>query len=128
MTEATPEQVVAFMTNTMKSTPEQQIEWLTTVLAQQLAEIERLKADKAGWEVEGFIDRLTRRDDSNAERLVLEAVSHLRAFSRDCDTLRESNQGLRAEVERLNRYAERLRANAERDANEIERLQRSHDE
>jgi hypothetical protein len=43
---------------------------------------------KAGWEVEGFIERLTRRDDSNSERLVLEAVSHLRAFSRDCDALR----------------------------------------
>ena len=65
------------------------------------AEIERLKADKAGWEVEGFIDRLTRRNDANSERLVAEAISHLRGFSRDCDALRESNQELRAEIERL---------------------------
>lgn len=56
---------------------------------------------KAGWEVEGFIDRLTRRDDVNSERLVAEAISHLRGFSRDCDALRESNQELRAEIERL---------------------------
>jgi hypothetical protein len=45
---------------------------------------------KAGWEVEGFIERLTRRDDGNSERLVLEAISHLRAFSRDCDALRDA--------------------------------------
>lgn len=65
------------------------------------AEIERLKESKVGWEVEGFIDRLTRRDDTNSKRLVLEAISHLRAFSRDCDTLREDNRELRATVERL---------------------------
>jgi DNA repair ATPase RecN len=58
-------------------------------------------ADKAGWEVEGFIDRLTRRDDTNSERLVLEAISHLRAFSRDCDALRESNREAADEIERL---------------------------
>ncbi len=56
---------------------------------------------KAGWEVEGFIDRLTRRDNSNSERLVLEAISHLRAFSRDCDSLRESNRETAAENEQL---------------------------
>jgi hypothetical protein len=61
----------------------------------------------AGWEVEGFIDCLTRRDDTNSERLVLEAISHLRGFSRDCDGLRESNGVLRAEVSRLT--AERAR-------------------
>ena len=32
---------------------------------------------KAGWEVEGFINRLTRRDDTNSERLVLEALEAL---------------------------------------------------
>jgi FtsZ-binding cell division protein ZapB len=53
--------------------------------------------EKAGWEVEGFIDRLTRRDDSNSERLVLEAIRHLRGFSRDCDALRESNARLTQE-------------------------------
>jgi hypothetical protein len=58
-------------------------------------------SEQAGWEVEGFIDRLTRRDDTNSERLVLESVSHLRAFSRDCDALRDDNRELRAEVERL---------------------------
>jgi hypothetical protein len=52
----------------------------------------------AGWEVEGFIDRLTKRDDSNSERLVLEAISYLRAFSRDCDALRAENERLRAEL------------------------------
>jgi hypothetical protein len=71
--------------------------------------------DKVGWEVEGFINRLTQRDDTNSERLVLEAVSHLRAFSRDCDALREgrdtmgdlwasakeANEQLRAENKRL---------------------------
>lgn len=53
--------------------------------------------EAAGWEVEGFIDRLTRRDDSNSERLVLEAIRHLRAFSRDCDALREGNARLTQE-------------------------------
>lgn len=56
--------------------------------------------EKAGWEVEGFINRLTKRDDTNSERLVLEAVSYLRAFSRDCDGLRKTNAELRAEIER----------------------------
>lgn len=56
---------------------------------------------RAGWEVEGFIDRLTRRDDSNSERLVLEAISHLRGFSRDCDALREANARLRREKAEL---------------------------
>lgn len=59
------------------------------------------KRDSAGWEVEGFIDRLTRRDDTNSERLVLEAISHLRAFSRDCDALRDNNRGLRERIEFL---------------------------
>lgn len=77
---------------------------LRALLFEREAEIERLKADKAdkvGWEVEGFIDRLTRRDDSNSERLVLEAISHLRGFSRDCDAMREDNQELRVKVEQL---------------------------
>jgi len=52
----------------------------------------------AGWEVEGFISRLTKRDNMNSERLVLEAISHLRGFSRDCDGLRE--RATRAEAER----------------------------
>lgn len=52
----------------------------------------------AGWEVEGFIRRLTARDNTNSERLVLEAISHLRAFSRDCDALRENNQKLQSRV------------------------------
>lgn len=64
--------------------------------------------DKAGWEVEGFIERLIRRDDSNSERLVLEAISHLRAFSRDCDALRESNREAVDEIERLNAEVLRL--------------------
>lgn len=64
-----------------------------------VAEIERLKADKAGWEVEGFISRLTQRDDTNSERLVLEAVSYLRVFSLDCDALRAEVQRLKAEYE-----------------------------
>jgi hypothetical protein len=54
-----------------------------------------------GWEVEGFIDRLTRRDTTNSERLVLEAIGHLRSLSRDCDSLRETNAELRAEIERM---------------------------
>ena len=58
-------------------------------------------SEKAGWEVEGFIDRLTRRNSTNEERLVLEAISHLRAFSRDCDALRESNRKAADEIERL---------------------------
>src|SRR5262245_52232446 len=57
--------------------------------------------DTAGWEVEGFIARLTRRDGTNDERLVLEAISHLRAFSRDCDALRDTNAALREQIERL---------------------------
>lgn len=65
---------------------------------------------KAGWEVEGFIDRLTRRNDANSERLVAEAISHLRGFSRDCDALRESNQELRADIERLQTEVELLTA------------------
>jgi hypothetical protein len=55
----------------------------------------------AGWEVEAFIDRLTRRDDKSSEGLVLEAISHLRAFSRDSDALREDNRALRAERDAL---------------------------
>jgi hypothetical protein len=66
--------------------------------------------DKVGWEVEGFINRLTQRDDTNSERLVLEAVSHLRAFSRDCDGLREDNQELRAELKEAQFEIERLKA------------------
>jgi hypothetical protein len=54
-----------------------------------------------GWEVEAFITRLIRRDETNSERLILEAISHLRAFSRDCDALREDNRKRRAEIERL---------------------------
>jgi len=68
--------------------------------------------DKAGWEVEGFIDRLTRRDDTNSERLVLEAVSHLRAFSRDCDAMREDNREQREQLTEaaafLDQIAERM--------------------
>jgi hypothetical protein len=45
------------------------------------------KDKRAGWEVEGFINRLT------------EAISHLRAFSRDCDGLRAENERLRARIE-----------------------------
>jgi hypothetical protein len=40
-----------------------------------------------GWEVEGFISRLLKRDDTNDERLVLEAVKHLRALCRERDAL-----------------------------------------
>lgn len=75
------------------------------------------EVEQVGWEVEGFIARLTQRDDANSERLVLEAVSHLRAFSRDCDELRsekalveaaldcysEEQQKLNVEIERLTR-------------------------
>jgi hypothetical protein len=60
-----------------------------------------LANEVAGWEVEGFIDRLTRRDGTNDERLVLEAISHLRAFARDCDALRESNRRYADEIESL---------------------------
>lgn len=56
---------------------------------------------KAGWEVEGFIDRLTRRNDHNSERLVLEAISHLRAFSDQDTTLRDRIACQEAEIERL---------------------------
>lgn len=53
-------------------------------------------SDRAGWEVEGFIDRLIKRDDTNSERLVFEAISHLRAFYRDCDALRTEIDRLKA--------------------------------
>ena len=55
--------------------------------------------EQAGWEVEGFIDRLTRRNDTNSERLVLEAISHLRNFSRDCAALRAEIERLRAALD-----------------------------
>ena len=58
-------------------------------------------SDKAGWEVEGFISQLIKRDDTNSERLVLAAISHLRAFSRDCDALRDSTRKAADEIERL---------------------------
>jgi hypothetical protein len=61
---------------------------------------------EVGWEVEGFIDRLTKRNDTNSERLVLEAIRYLRAFSRDCDALRESNSELRDEIGRLRQMTE----------------------
>jgi hypothetical protein len=58
-------------------------------------------SDKTGWEVEGFIDRLTKRTDSNSERLVLEAVSHLQAFSQQDTHLRTAIEKQQAEIERL---------------------------
>lgn len=64
-----------------------------------------MSESKAGWEVEGFIDRLTRRDDSNSERLVLEAISHLRAFSRDCEALRESNERMEKSLHDIEAWA-----------------------
>jgi hypothetical protein len=50
-------------------------------------------------------------------------VEHLRrqASQQDMLTCEDMLQGA-DEIERLNRYAERLRANAERDANEVEQL------
>ena len=44
---------------------------------------------QAGWEVEGFIARLLQRTPENDERLVLEACSHLREFSRQDSSLRD---------------------------------------
>ena len=44
---------------------------------------------QAGWEVEGFIVRLLERTPENDERLVLEACSHLREFSRQDSSLRD---------------------------------------
>lgn len=57
--------------------------------------------ERAGWEIEGFIDRLTKRNDTNDERLVLETISHLRGFSRDCDSLRDALSQLRSEREAM---------------------------
>jgi outer membrane murein-binding lipoprotein Lpp len=62
---------------------------------------EAARQDVGGWEVEGFIKRLTRRDDTNSERLVLEAISYLRAFSCDCDALREANAAARQDAQRM---------------------------
>jgi hypothetical protein len=81
--------------------------------------------DKAGWEVEGFIDRLTRRDDSNSERLVLEAISHLRAFSRDCDALRAELAAERRANAANICYAKDLGEGIERLREEIDRLKNS---
>jgi len=68
---------------------------------------ERERISLAGWEVEGFIDRLARRDEANSERLILEAISHLRAFSRECDALRETKvQAVAATRERCAWIAE----------------------
>lgn len=78
--------------------------------------------ERAGWEVEGFINRLTRRTDVNSERLVLEAISHLRGFSRDCDALRDNLEEARAEIERLTRRHKDLWRDFEAQVNEIERL------
>jgi hypothetical protein len=85
------------------------IEYYVEESDQFRAELDRLigeardaaRQDVGGWEVEGFIKRLTRRDDTSSERLVLEAISHLRAFSRDCDALREANAAARQDAQRM---------------------------
>lgn len=81
--------------------------------------------EKAGWEVEGFIDRLTRRDETNSERLILEAISHLRAFSRDCDGLKRANAILleeRVAIDKILDSVETLRQLRIIDAAEIKDL------
>lgn len=85
------------------------------------ARIAKLGNGKAGWEVEGFIDRLTRRDNSNSERLVLEAISHIRGFSQDCDALRARAEKAEADLKEWiccaeDRRKDRDKAEAKRDA------------